>query len=64
MKIIFLSGKKQCGKTPTLTMVYDSLTNGMKPKLKKTFLIKMIFIVFLPTKIKKSLFILQAILYL
>ena len=34
MKIIFLSGKKKCGKTPTLEMLYNKLSDvtGQKPK--------------------------------
>jgi len=32
MKIILLSGDKHCGKTTTLTMVYDTLTKGMNQK--------------------------------
>jgi hypothetical protein len=30
MKIILLIGRKNCGKTKTLTEVYNTLTNGMK----------------------------------
>jgi len=32
MNIILLTGRPHCGKTTTLTMVYDSLTNTMNPK--------------------------------
>jgi len=34
MKIIFLSGKSKCGKTPTLEMLYNKLSDvtGQKPK--------------------------------
>jgi len=32
MKIILLSGDEHCGKTSTLTMLFDLMTNGMNPK--------------------------------
>ena len=32
MKIIFLIGKKNCGKTTTMLQLYDLLTNSMKNK--------------------------------
>jgi len=35
MEIILLSGGNCCGKTTTLTMVYDTLTKGMNPKPEK-----------------------------
>jgi len=38
MKIIFLSGKKQCGKTSTLTKLYNELTKSMKKPPKKNYL--------------------------
>jgi hypothetical protein len=35
MKIIFLSGKKKCGKTPTFEMLYNKLSDVTRQKPKK-----------------------------